>query len=352
MGLPPNPLPPAAAESVRVGGLDALRFVAALWVVFAHCGAFPLTAGLDRSNTFALVVQGVYGNLFAGVPAVIVFFLISGFCVHFPQRNMASVPLAAFLVRRYLRIGIPLLAAVCLARPLEVNLALFHNSILWSLVAELIYYTLYPGLLRLRARFGWPVLIGSAYVLSYLAVATHPQAEDYSPYGVGLNWLICLPAWLLGCQLAEALPGGEQALPPGHIWHWRMGIWALSWACSVLRFHSPLGYPWTMGLFALVVYQWLRREIHMARTEGANPLLEWAGQWSYAIYLIHMIVARGFAQLTVPNLGPSLNWIVMLGFVLLGSYLFYSLVEWPGHLLARKIGRALQPKVPSLSLPR
>ena len=107
-----------------------------------------------------------------------------------------------------------------------------------------------------------------------------------------------------------------------------------------------------MGLFALVVYQWLRREIHMARTEGANPLLEWAGQWSYAIYLIHMIVARGFAQLTVPNLGPSLNWIVMLGFVLLGSYLFYRLVEWPGHLLARKIGRALQPKVPSLSLPR
>lgn len=336
----------AATESTRVGGLDALRFVAALWVVFAHCGAFPLTEGLDRRDTFALLVQGVYGNLFAGVPAVVVFFVISGFCVHFPQRNGAPVPVLAYLVRRYLRIGIPLLVAVWLARPLEVNLALFHNSILWSLAAELIYYTLYPVLLRLRARFGWSVLIGGAYLLSYVAVATHPGATDYTPYGVGLNWLICLPCWLLGCRLAELHSAMDFQFQPAHIWRWRLGIWGLSWVCSVLRFHSPLGYPWTMGVFALVVFHWLRREILVARLQGAHPLLEWAGQWSYAIYLVHLIVARGFGKLTLPNLGPTLNWLVMLSFVLLGSFLFYRLVEWPSHLLARALGRKLQPARP------
>lgn len=321
----------------RIVGLDALRFVAALWVVFAHCGSFPLTAGLDRTDTVALVVQGLYGNLFAGVPAVIVFFVISGFCVHYPQRAASTVVVAPYLVRRYVRIGIPLGAAVLLAGPLGVRLTLFHNSILWSLAAELIYYTLYPGLLRLKSRLGWNKLIAVAYVLAYCGVMVHPGALDYSPYGVWLNWLIALPCWLLGCRLAEMdIQPPSAAAIAARVWQWRLGIWFLSWACSVLRFHSPFGYPWTMGLFALPVFFWLRVEIISARLHGANRVLEWGGQWSYSIYLVHMLVLSGFGAVALPNLGYSLNWLLLMGSVLLASYLFYLLVERPGHFLARR----------------
>lgn len=330
----------------RIVGLDALRFIAALWVMFAHCGSFPLTEGLDRTNTAGLVVQGVYGNLFAGVPAVFVFFVISGFCVHYPQRGVSTFAVVPYLVRRYLRIGIPLGAAVLLARPVGVKLSLFHNSILWSLAAELIYYTIYPLLLRLRARVGWNGLIAVAYVLAYAAVLTEPKALDYSPYGFTLNWLIALPCWLLGCRLAELdFNAGDATTIAARVWWWRMGIWLLSWACSVLRFHSPLGYPWTMGLFALPVFFWLRVEIIATRVNGANRLLEWAGQWSYSIYLVHMIALSGYGALGAPNFGFNLNWMIQTTFILLASYGFYLLVEWPGHLLARRAGIFFKPRV-------
>jgi len=82
-------------------------------------------------------------------------------------------------------------------------LAFFQNSILWSLVAELIYHLLYPFLRILKAHFGWNKVIPVSYILAYSAILTHPAAKDYSPTGKALNWLICFPCCFLGCRLAE-----------------------------------------------------------------------------------------------------------------------------------------------------
>ena len=38
-----------------------------------------------------------------------------------------------------------------------------------------------------------------------------------------------------------------------------------------------------------------------------------------------------------PDLGPALNWIVLVAGVLIGTYALYLLVERPSHLIARKI---------------
>ena len=326
----------------RVAGLDALRFLAALWVVFSHAGAFPLTEGFDRTSAAPLVVQGIWGNLFAGVPAVTVFFVISGFCVHYSQRASLSLKLAPFLVRRYVRIAGPLSIAVLLAVPLEVNFSLFHNSILWSLAAELIYYTLYPLILWARVGWGWNGLLVGAFVSATIAVLTEPRAPDYTPFGLRLNWLICLPSWLMGCRLAEVnFADAARMLTTRRIWLWRAGIWFLLWTCSVLRFHSPVGYPWTMNLFAIAVFYWLREEIIWVRHHGPCAPLEWAGQWSYSIYLAHQLARTGLEKLHLPNLGFNLNWCVQLSFILLASYAFYRLVELPAHHLARRASRAV-----------
>lgn len=327
----------------RIRGLDTLRFIAAMWVVFGHCGSPPLTEGLDRSSMLALLVQGFYGNTFAAVPAVIVFFVISGFCIHYPYRATGSFELLPYLTRRYLRIGIPMIAAVIIASPLRVNLAFFHNSILWSLLAELIYYSLYPLLRRLRARIGWGPIIAVSFALAYGAILTHPTALDYSPFGPGLSWLVALPCWLLGCRLAEV---NFQALPPEKlmtkVWCFRLGVWFLSWGCSVLRFHSPVGYPWSLNLFAIAVYYWLQVEISAFKTRSPGRLLEGAGKWSYSIYLMHMIANSVFLRFTWPNFGFNLNWILKMLFILFVSYAFYLLIERPGHFIARRISRNLQ----------
>lgn len=326
------------SEATKVQGLDTLRFVAALWVVFGHCGAFPLTEGLDRTSVVGLMVQGVYGNLFAAVPAVIVFFVISGFCIHYPNRQLTPLKLGPYFARRYLRIGIPLVVAVGLSRPFGVTLTLFQNSILWTLAAELVYYTIYPLLLRLRRRISWDYIISSAYILSYCVVFARPQAEDYSPYGVWLNWIIALPCWLLGCRLAEIDFGRDDAWWSFHrVWYWRLGVWFLSSLCSVMRFHCAIGYPWTLNVFAVAVYYWLQVEIVSYREKGWQRVWEWAGLWSYSLYLMHMIANSAYGLVPAPNLGFNLNWAQRFLFILATSYFFYLLVEKPGHVIARHV---------------
>lgn len=333
-------------SSSRICGLDTLRFIASIWVVFGHCGAPPLTQGLDRTSLPALLVQGFYGNFFAAVPAVIVFFVISGFCIHYPNRSQGAFEILPFLARRYIRIGIPMAAAIFIASPLQVNLALFHNSILWSLLAELIYYSIYPFLRLLRARLGWGIIMAGSFVLAYCAILVHPSALDYSPFGPALCWLIALPCWLMGCRLAEVdfsknLPAASSL----YLWSWRFGIWFLSWTCSVLRFHSPIGYPWTLNLFAIAVFFWLQVEIKAFKLNPPARPLEWAGQWSYSIYLIHLIADTTYQKLPMPNFGFNLNWTLRMLFILCVSYVFYLIIEKPGHYIARTISLSLRRKM-------
>lgn len=61
-------------KKAHIGGLDSLRIVCALWVVFAHLGFFPVVRELDRTSPLGMAGRGAVGNLFAGLLAVIVFF--------------------------------------------------------------------------------------------------------------------------------------------------------------------------------------------------------------------------------------------------------------------------------------
>jgi peptidoglycan/LPS O-acetylase OafA/YrhL len=322
----------------RISGLDTFRFIAALWVVFCHCGSFPLADGLDRASAVGLRIQGFYNNLFPGVPAVTVFFVISGFCIHYPYRGANTFELWPYLTRRYIRIGIPLIAAVLLAGPFHVNLSFFQDSILWSLVAELIYYTLYPFLRVLKARFGWNKILAGSFLAAFAVIAgLYPSAKDYAPSGSALSWLICLPCWLLGCRLAEEdFRLAKAAVSGVSVWLGRLLVWFAAWGCSALRYHSPVGYPWTLNVFAILVFFWLRAEIMAFRHNPPPRALEWAGKWSYSIYLMHMIAFAVLANFRPPDLGPKLNWIRMFVFVMGFSYLFYLLIEKPGHFIAKR----------------
>ncbi|MHC5826388.1 MAG: acyltransferase family protein, partial [Nostoc sp.] len=90
----------------RVRGLDTLRFFFALWVVFGHLGFLPLA--IDKSNIFGKIISGIYGNLFSGPAAVIGFFVISGFCIHYPYRYDKKLFLVPYFSRRHVRIWIPI----------------------------------------------------------------------------------------------------------------------------------------------------------------------------------------------------------------------------------------------------
>jgi peptidoglycan/LPS O-acetylase OafA/YrhL len=332
-------------SSQPIRGLNMIRFVCAIWVVMSHCGTPPIIEGIDKSQLAGFIVNAIYANLFSGSAAVIVFFVISGFCIHYPQVDSLKISnLSGYFLRRYLRVGIPLIIAIYASQFLNINLTLFSDSILWSLFAELVYYTIYPAILKIRQQgFSWRKMFVASFLIALCIAATNPADGGYPVFGVGLNWLLGLPCWLLGVQLAEVVKK-DDASKPTNIWRWRMGVWAASSVCSVLRFHSPIGYPWSLNLFAVLVCFWLLQEIRLYRYETPPKLLEWAGTWSYSIYLVHQLSQAIWHLTPQVNLGYLLNWFVSMSFILASSYAFAFLFEFPSHKLAGNISRLISSK--------
>jgi peptidoglycan/LPS O-acetylase OafA/YrhL len=339
---PPGSGGPALGK--HVGGLDSIRFICATWVVFGHFGVLGIEFRTLQPAWLGAIVRSVWFNLFVGPAAVIVFFLISGFCIHYPYRDGRPLPLKAYYSRRYVRILIPMAIAIALGLPLKLDLEHLNDSILWSLLAEEIYYLLYPlVLVRLRRRFGWRPVIAVAYLLSFCVVFKDRHAGNYASFGPGLNWLLGLPCWLLGCELAETIP--TKSPSAARLWSYRLGIWALSSVASVLRFHSPLRFPVSLNLFALGVFFWLGAEIAYAERHGAPRWLEACGKWSYSIYLMHLHGHALYLLLGL-TLASWLDWSLATLVTYLVCYTFYRLVEKPAHELARRIARRILVREP------
>jgi len=316
----------------HVKGLDTLRFVLALWVVLSHTGGPPLPDSLGS----VWAVRAFYNNAFPGPVAVIVFFVISGFCIHFPRRHDLKLtnPLSYYL-RRYVRILVPMVVAIAVAAPLGLRLTVFGGSILWSLLCEEIYYAIYPALLTLRRRVSWTPIIAASFLCAYAVALSMPSAGDYASFGSGLNWVVGLPCWLLGCVLAERADNLRSVRVAGlEVWAWRLSAFFLAVTLSALRFHSRVTYPWTLDLFAVFAFFWLGREVAYRNTVEPSPLLERAGAWSYSTYLVHM---HAYALAAILPLG----WTVQTIFVLAACYAFYRAVERPSHKLARRLGGRL-----------
>lgn len=327
-----------SANLDRIRGLDSIRFICALWVLFGHFAAPPLTDGIDLGSRLGYLIGGISSRTFTGTPAVIIFFIISGFCIHYPySKSNGPLKLGEFYTRRFVRILIPVMVAVPISRIVDVRLSLFEESVLWSLVAELVYYCLYP-LLRLTARgSSWRTLVIISFVGAFSVALTNPTALRYPSYGSELNWALGLPCWLLGCVLAESIRAGVRpTVSRLSIWGWRAVLYGAAMVCITLRFHTPIGFPWTLNLFALVAVPWLSREIEYYRTHPPSHILEWAGLWSYSLYLMHMPAKPFFDALQLPNLGYFFNWAILCLFVLAFCYVFYLLVERPSHEVARR----------------
>ena len=345
----------APAARTRIPGLDTLRLVCALCVMFSHIEAFQIPQTLGRESLWGTVLRGIYMNLCNGPAAVIVFFVISGFCIHFPYRHGQSLPLLPFWIQRFLRIGLPVFGALGLGAIFNVarfemdtkNLAL--PTILWSLVAEAIYYAIYPALRLLAGGIGWKRLLLLSYVPAGALLIYHRDLSAPQSFGHSATWLAFLPCWLLGCLLAEQWTGRPSPGVIGRpqIWAWRGGMLGLAMLSFFLLFHTPAAvpfkvFPWTLLAYAVASYFWLQREMDWAILAPPARILEWAGQWSYSIYLVHESAAelwRRWIQHTGESPGALFRFTSQITLILLASYIFFLLIERPAQRLARRLAR-------------
>jgi peptidoglycan/LPS O-acetylase OafA/YrhL len=314
-------------------GLDGIRFVLAAFVVLGHFGPHVGGEVMSSASRYARLL---INNAFNGPAAVIAFFVISGLCIHYPNRHRESVPLLPFYVRREVRILIPVALMLALSIVLSVPMAIFHDSILWSLICEEIYYLIYPlFLLRLIRRVGIVPMVIASFVMAYTVVIVQPSPSgNYPSFGPALNWLVGLPCWLLGCLIAEQQPTthamgqGPSRLALTLV---RFAVLGASIVLQALRFHTSLTYPWTLNLFAILCFFWLKTELAFYRTRKPWPLLERFGLGSYSVYLVHIHAHRLWTLLGIPA-----STYLEMPFIGACAYVFYRFVEAPSHRLARK----------------
>lgn len=326
----------------RIRGLDSLRFICALLVVFQHIGGVPLLAGVGYDSASGKLSHWIYDIFSCGFAAVIVFFVISGFCIHFPYRDGQPVLKWQFWLRRYIRVLPPLLLAMGLAYWAGANMSLLSVSVTWSVVAELVYYALYPVILWLSKLWGWNRLLAGSVVVSAIVISVHgffyPQEQLYAVFGPGLNWLVGLPCWLLGCKLAHDWNRQRRAPSFAGIWLWRMAVLAACWISNFLMVHTPIGLPWSLNLFAFAAFFWLREEIAWHQAHRESRVLAWAGTWSYSLYLTHAFTSVLLEKwLPLAESGMWFRWMTTLAIILAFAWLFYLAIEASFHRLARKI---------------
>jgi len=323
--------------------LDALRFVLAFCVVVGHFKMIPLFGDPNTGLAYWRLFKHFWATLVFGVPAVIVFFVISGFCIHMPLRGTHHFDVPRYYLRRYTRILIPVAAALVVYKLsgrhtalLGKNSVLWHSP-LWSLLCEEIYYALYPLLRWLRNRIGWGILLTIAFPVSVSISAIHPRAADWQDFGPAGTAMILLPVWLMGCLLAEKAEQLTSESQFSSIWLWRTLAWLGSWAAEMMHFKMHISFASTMLWFGVLAYFWLRQEIAHAKTCAPNRYLVAAGAWSYSLYLVHADAGGVAAKLHWAGGEGLLNWFLIMGSSLLFSYLFYVVVEGPSHKLARRI---------------
>ncbi len=331
----------------RLGGVDSIRALAACIVVFGHIGLFPDVAVLS-SHSILHSLARISAFTWNGPASVIVFFVVSGLCIHLPFRGSRQLQPVPFLLRRMCRIGVPVLVAFLFSAFVLKNTSGLNN-VVWSVVCEAIYYLLYPALLPLGRRFGWVTLICVSYVVSFALAFTHLRDlaagnNGYDALGYSLTWLIGLPCWLLGVWLAEN-ERRFRALPNGQIYLVRLAFFLLMVVLRIVKFHihNPLASNCiTLNLFALLACLWIGFEIAHYKQTKAPALFEWIGGWSYSLYHVHPLSTAILAVIglgVLANSHAEIPHLLVLGLAFLFAYIFHLLFERPSHKLGIAISR-------------
>jgi peptidoglycan/LPS O-acetylase OafA/YrhL len=321
-------------------GIDSLRFILALIVLLSHFSN-PFVAILLNSTNKLLKFAGYFlANAFDGTAAVIAFFIVSGFVIHYPNKNGIK-NIKTFWTRRFLRILIPLVIIFL------VGIKFNHpdKSVVWSLICELVYYTLYPSLAKIPINWFYKFLF--SYVVAMILIifaaqgdvlALFRQTDDkyhgyYWQLGSFLTWIVGLPVWLLGVLIAEYIDKSG-TVHFNKILLYRISVFVLSVLLVAGKIYWHISYIVSMNLFAIVACKWLQAEITYFKNHSPNPLLEKMGKFSYSLYLCHPII---YLVLGLWLNNSLITYPIFILLTIIVSYLFYLAVEKPAHLLAIRL---------------
>ena len=333
--------------------LDALRAILALTVALGHLGMPPVFGSVAKGDSIFRDLARLWRTFAFGPPAVIAFFLISGFCIHFAFADPArKFPVVRFYARRYLRILVPVLAVIVLLWGFRSDISLvgkhsiLWNSTLWSVLCEETYYAVYPLILIAGRRFGVRVVFLASLPPSIAVIAFTFPAVEWTTIGIIGTTIVLFPVWLLGVLLAEEVWRGAISVASRRaIGLWRLGAWCVMWFALVAHFHSAFHQTISCLPVGAYAFFWLRAEIGRAAASRPPAFIVSMGAGSYSLYLVHPLIIDGFRRPDVfASLSPRVDWTLAMALILAGALVFYLLIEAPSHRLARRISLREKPQ--------
>ncbi|GAB1641286.1 acyltransferase family protein [Krasilnikovia sp. MM14-A1259] len=348
------------ADAARVGGLEGLRGLAAVYVVVFHCWLlnFP---GFPANTGPAALGWLMYGRL-----AVVFFLALSGF-------SLALSPAASgwrlggltrYARRRAWRILPPYWAALALSLVVaalvvpashfgpptrdtvivyglmlqDVAVAPTPNGSFWSIAVEVELYAIFPLLLFLRRRLGVVAVAAIAVVPVAALATTVPHGTPVE--GVNLLAPNLAPVFVAGMIAAGAVSGrGRDRRMP---WSWL----SLLAAVPVLAVIVMRGSVWTVNhyfwidlavspsMVLFIVAVALGRPAIVRRLLDSRPLRA-LGAMSFSLYLINMpmimVISRKVAKPYVGSGLPAFLVTLLIGvpLSLLCAWLFAKAFEQP-----------------------
>ena len=345
----------------RIPSLDALRGVAAFAVVVHHAALQRLP--IVRHAVYMPDVNVSYPVLFwLGTWGVTLFFVLSGFCIHLPQArkeyegspfigwrefyrrrarrllpthyaSIAFAVAAAYVVPTDLitRPTITTLLAHVFMVHTWVSAAVFYsiNAVFWSIAVEVHFYATYPLLQWVRKRWGHallPILVAVALAV-YLVGFLRPPGD--SRFVIQNLFLVSWWQWGMGVALADVYVRGRVGswgrcvTFPGALWIWGAVSLAAAYVDPTVG-SAHLRFWAAPALCAAVLAS---AAIGSTRDKDVPPL-EWLGDFSYSLYLMHPVALaltlRILPQGAVPGL---LALVVDIAAAVAFSRLFFHLVE-------------------------
>lgn len=373
----PDSRPSTIQTPPRFWTLEVLRGACALVVFLSHVLLWsdfaPQAAGTIALRRTGDAIHEVFKYLFwpegANHPALICFFVLSGFCIHFPYawRRKQGLPPGAwtdyFRRRAYRLMPVYWLAAVCgfifvaaqkfspASRPLlELHAistpagiaarmlaitgffpreVLAGNLPLNNTAVEIVLYALYPMLFALMAaRGGWRLIWT---IFATLQLATIPLTWIFSPFWVFNSFAMMGLFWIAGAW------GAEKIIRDPKSFH---GAWALgAWGCLIATRFVPYFYGVNLvkqaicGAFFLLAILWMTsRELRQGQRPPdrfAVRFLRYCALVSYSLYAVHTPVMF-LIEWTLVKIGrPVYSLQLALNFFFAGgvSLLVFYFVE-------------------------
>ncbi len=362
-------------NSDRILIIDFLRGLSCLGVLLYHIrvdlwiGWWRITSYPQEYSSFAKAMAWLsIPTPFMGY-AVVLFFLISGFCIHYPNTLTNARPRwKTYFIRRFWRIYPAYFAALvftvgisylCLTlwgdKTWDVskifrvstltqnyppgNGQFLSNPSLWTIPLEIEFYLLYPLAFLFLASNRNPYLWLLAFGISVVSILLSYQGYNWLTFTALFLW----PSWLLGAWIAKLYR--DQKLKRIKLCYLLLLV-GLTLVVSLIsrykNWESWIQYfAWTtfysfFFIFCLSHARLINRMIGIRLTKAVS----WIGKISFSLYLIHFPLFKlfGYLHREIFDEKPA-NFLISLFYllpVILIAWLFFRCVEDPIHQWSKK----------------